>query len=101
MQDSLGGNAKTLMFVNFTPADYNADETLGALTYAARTKSIKNEATKNSDSAEVAKLKKIIKDLEGRVAESAESEGEGGAVDEHHGAAAAASGSTVAPGDGD
>lgn len=28
MQDSLGGNAKTLMFVNFSPADYNADETV-------------------------------------------------------------------------
>lgn len=64
MQDSLGGNAKTLMFVNFSPADYNADETLGSLTYAARTKHIKNEATKHADSAEVARLKKIINDLE-------------------------------------
>ena len=69
MQDSLGGNAKTLMFVNFSPADYNADETLGSLTYAARTKQIKNEATKHADSAEVARLKKIINDLEARVGE--------------------------------
>jgi len=33
MQDSLGGNAKTLMFVNISPADYNADETVTSLTY--------------------------------------------------------------------
>nr|KAG5697355.1 hypothetical protein BaRGS_004081 [Batillaria attramentaria] len=32
MQDSLGGNAKTLMFVNISPADYNADETVISLT---------------------------------------------------------------------
>ncbi|WAR00396.1 KN14I-like protein [Mya arenaria] len=28
MQDSLGGNAKTLMFVNISPADYNMEETI-------------------------------------------------------------------------
>ena len=32
MQDSLGGNAKTLMFVNISPADYNAEETIISLT---------------------------------------------------------------------
>lgn len=32
MQDSLGGNAKTLMFVNISPADYNCDETITSLT---------------------------------------------------------------------
>ena len=32
MQDSLGGNAKTLMFVNISPADYNCDETVTSLT---------------------------------------------------------------------
>jgi len=32
MQDSLGGNAKTLMFVNISPADYNMDETVISLT---------------------------------------------------------------------
>jgi len=37
MQDSLGGNAKTLMFVNISPADYNADETVTSLTYGFST----------------------------------------------------------------
>lgn len=46
MQDSLGGNAKTLMFVNFSPADYNADETVTSLNYAARVKKIVNNASK-------------------------------------------------------
>jgi hypothetical protein len=46
MQDSLGGNAKTLMFVNFSPADYNADETVTSLSYATRVKKITNNATK-------------------------------------------------------
>ncbi len=46
MQDSLGGNAKTLMFVNFSPADYNADETSTSLMYAARVKKIVNSASK-------------------------------------------------------
>ncbi len=46
MQDSLGGNAKTLMFVNFSPADYNADETSTSLMYAARVKKIVNNASK-------------------------------------------------------
>ena len=31
MQDSLGGNAKTLMFVNVTPADEQSNETLYSL----------------------------------------------------------------------
>ncbi len=40
MQDSLGGNSKTLMFVNFSPADYNADETVTSLNFAARVKKV-------------------------------------------------------------
>lgn len=31
MQDSLGGNAKTLMIVNISPSEFNLDETLTSL----------------------------------------------------------------------
>ena len=58
-----GGNAKTLMFVNISPADYNMEETLTSLTYASRVKLITNDASKNSESKEVAKLKAIIAKL--------------------------------------
>lgn len=34
MSDSLGGNAKTLMFVNVSPAESNLDETYNSLMYA-------------------------------------------------------------------
>jgi hypothetical protein len=64
MQDSLGGNAKTLMFVNFSPADYNAEETIGSLTYATRVKTIVNTVEKSSESKEVAVLKAKILSLQ-------------------------------------
>jgi hypothetical protein len=48
LQDGLGGNAKTLMFVNISPADYNCDETVSSLQYAARVKTITNVATKQA-----------------------------------------------------
>lgn len=41
MADSLGGNAKTLMFVNISPSDKNADESRSALAYATRASRIK------------------------------------------------------------
>ena len=63
LQDGLGGNAKTLMFVNISPADYNVDETETSLKYATRVKTITNSAAKAQESAEVARLKKVIKDL--------------------------------------
>jgi len=48
MQDSLGGTAKTLMFVNCSPASSNVDETLMSLKYATRAKKITNQAAKKS-----------------------------------------------------
>ena len=67
MQDSLGGNAKTLMFVNISPADYNRDETVTSLMYATRVKTITNQANKNNESEEVTQLKATIAELEGRL----------------------------------
>lgn len=75
MQDSLGGNAKTLMFVNISPADYNTDETITSLTYASRVKLITNDAQKNADNKEINRLKGIIAKLKkGETVDDAEVE---------------------------
>ena len=50
MKDSLGGNSKTLMFVNISPADYNSQESQYSLQYGVRAKMIQNEVTKNIES---------------------------------------------------
>lgn len=49
LQDSLGGNTKTLMISNVGPADYNYDETMNTLRYASRAKNIKNKPRINED----------------------------------------------------
>lgn len=38
LQDSLGGNSKTIMIANIGPASYNYDETITTLRYAHRAK---------------------------------------------------------------
>ena len=49
LQDSLGGNTKTVMIANLGPADYNFDETMSTLRYANRAKNIKNKPKINED----------------------------------------------------
>jgi kinesin family protein 3/17 len=49
LQDSLGGNTKTVMVANIGPADWNFDETLSTLRYAHRAKNIKNKPKINED----------------------------------------------------
>ena len=49
LQDSLGGNAKTVMIANVGPADFNLIETISTLRYADRAKKIKNKPKINED----------------------------------------------------
>jgi kinesin family member 17 len=69
LQDSLGGNTKTLMVACVSPADNNYDETLSTLRYANRAKNIKNKPTVNEDpkdallrkyEEEIERLKKLL-----------------------------------------
>ncbi|KAL6224356.1 hypothetical protein ACLB2K_003211 [Fragaria x ananassa] len=60
MSDSLGGNAKTLMFVNCSPAESNIDETYNSLMYASRVRAIVNDPSKNVSSKEIMRLKKLV-----------------------------------------
>lgn len=61
MSDSLGGNAKTLMFVNVSPTDGNLDETVNSLQYATRVRTIKNNPMKEIATKEIAKLREQIR----------------------------------------
>ncbi|XP_034480425.1 osmotic avoidance abnormal protein 3 [Drosophila innubila] len=49
LQDSLGGNTKTIMISCISPADINYDETLSTLRYASRAKNISNIPKINED----------------------------------------------------
>lgn len=80
LQDSLGGNSKTVMVANVGPADYNYDETISTLRYATRAKSIKNHASVNEDpkDALLRKFQKEIEDLKKQLGEGYDYEGEDG-----------------------
>jgi Kinesin motor domain len=64
LRDSLGGNSKTLIIANVSPASVSFGETLSTLKFAQRAKLIKNKAIINEDSSgTVAILKDEIKRL--------------------------------------
>lgn len=62
MSDSIGGNAKTLMFVNASPADYNTNETNSSLSFAARCKDVTN-AVASGSGVQAAQLNSLKKEL--------------------------------------
>jgi kinesin family protein 3/17 len=64
LQDSLGGNTKTVMVAALSPADYNYEETLSTLRYADRAKSIKNKPKINEDPKDA-----LLKEYESEIAE--------------------------------
>jgi hypothetical protein len=47
LQDSLGGNSRTVMIACISPADSNVEESINTLRYAERTRNIKNSAVRN------------------------------------------------------
>lgn len=62
MSDSIGGNAKTLMFVNCSPADYNVSETVSSLGFATRCKDVTNSGAAPS-AVQVQQLNQLKKEL--------------------------------------
>merc|ERR1712129_108564 len=70
LQDSLGGNSKTVMIANICSADYNYEETLSTLRFANRAKNIKNKPHINQDPKDqlLAEYKLQIEELKKRLA---------------------------------
>jgi len=60
MSDSIGGNAKTLMFVCCSPADYNRSESANSLDFAKRCKDVKNYSQGSDQTAQLLQMKKEL-----------------------------------------
>lgn len=83
LQDSLGGNSKTVMIATIGPADTNYVETISTLRYANRAKNIENKTHVNNEPGdalltrfqlEIDQLKKQLEDCSNEI--------EGGAEDD-------------------
>ncbi|EDV25164.1 Kinesin-like protein KIF3A [Trichoplax sp. H2] len=81
LQDSLGGNAKTVMIATVGPSIYNVEESISTLRYANRAKNIKNHAKINEDPKDAMlrqfqqEIEKLKKQLENEGYEEGSSEG--------------------------
>ncbi|XP_062145480.1 kinesin-like protein KIN-14R [Alnus glutinosa] len=61
LQDSLGGDSKTLMFVQISPSDQDSGETLSSLNFASRVRGIElGPAKKQIDTSELQKVKAML-----------------------------------------
>ncbi|KAB2616976.1 kinesin-II 95 kDa subunit-like [Pyrus ussuriensis x Pyrus communis] len=64
LQDSLGGDAKTLMFVQISPSEQDVSETISSLNFATRVRGVElGPARKQIDTGEVQKLKLTLDKL--------------------------------------
>ena len=66
LQDSLGGNSRTVMIAACSPAETNFNETLNTLKYASRARNIKNKPVVNRDPAsqQIAQLRQMVYELQ-------------------------------------
>ncbi|XP_071954651.1 kinesin-II 95 kDa subunit-like [Antedon mediterranea] len=76
LQDSLGGNARTVMVANIGPASYNFNESITTLRYANRAKNIKNKPKINEDPKDA--LLREFQDEISRLKAELNKKGEGG-----------------------
>ncbi|XP_017980789.1 PREDICTED: kinesin heavy chain isoform X1 [Theobroma cacao] len=61
LQDSLGGDSKTLMFVQISPSEQDLGETLSSLNFASRVRGVElGPVKKQVDTAELQKLKQML-----------------------------------------
>ncbi|TXG60065.1 hypothetical protein EZV62_014638 [Acer yangbiense] len=61
LQDSLGGDSKTLMFVQISPSEQDLSETLSSLNFATRVRGIElGPAKKQMDTSEIQKMKVML-----------------------------------------
>lgn len=64
LQPSLGGNAKTVIICNMTPASIHADESHSTLRFATRAKRVVNNAVVNEVLSDAAVLKRQAREIE-------------------------------------
>ncbi|KAL6552106.1 Kinesin-like protein KIN-14R [Orobanche gracilis] len=61
LQDSLGGDSKTLMFVQISPSDQDVSETLSSLNFATRVRGVElGPVRKQIDTSELQKVKTML-----------------------------------------
>ncbi|KAH9664284.1 kinesin-like protein KIN-14R [Citrus sinensis] len=61
LQDSLGGDSKTLMFVQISPSEQDLSETLSSLNFATRVRGVElGPARKQIDTSELQKMKVMV-----------------------------------------
>eukprot|EP00736_Rhodelphis_marinus_P012722 Rmarinus@m.8893 len=80
LQDSLGGNSKTVMIACASPADANFEETLNTLRYASRARHIRNRAVVNRKvkATQMEQLRNEIQSLQMELLKYREVLGQGG-----------------------
>lgn len=67
LQESLGGNSRTSLIVNCSPASINVAETLSTLRFGVRAKTIRNRAKINSEPSPM-ELKQLLRQSKQRIA---------------------------------